>query len=871
MMKRNLLSRTLLLLLMVVGGVCGAWAEEPDVTITFASPVSLSEGSLSDFSNDNNNLTLTTSQNDAASAPAISSSQLRLYSNKNGGNGCSMTLSSANKNFAKVVFTFSGSSYTGGDNAISSGYSVSGSTGTWTGSAKSITMQNKNTSNDQIRISRIEVFYESAGSTWSVTYNSNGATSGDVPTDATEYDADNCNVTVLGNTGSLAKTGYTFDGWNTKADGSGDDYAAGDNFTISANTTLYAKWEANTWSVTLPNANTYGTYTMDLTNPVAVDAEVTLTYTPASGYENYKATWSVNGTAISGNKFTMPNEAVTVTVDVEEAIDYVELPFNYDGGTKSDLTSVNGISANGLGDDYAASNAPYRVKFDNVGDYILIKTDSQPGKVTIGVKMIGGGSTSKITVKGSADGENFTSVQELTISGSQNDELSLETTNQFAATDRYVKIEFTEKGSNVGVGPISIALPTTDPEIIADNEVELTAEETSGEIAFTINNPVSGTSLTASSEDDWISNVTVDSDNSKVTFTTSANTGAAREGTITLTYGTLTKDVTVIQKKPAAQAVDGVFDFSFADEIDYGTGMQPTNTDIKEATTFTAGNVTLVAEPTATNKYFRWYSDGTLRFYTDTKMTISVPNGYVITKIDFEGTQNLDAISADPGTYEAASSKKAATWTGAAQRVELVRNGSNPFFTMITVAYTEATQSISFSKEYISYCSPYALDFTNVEGLEALVVTKINETSVSTEAVTTVPAGEGVILHKTGTATSFNVPVAATATAHAANKLVGVLEDTEIGGNGTDYVLKDGKFMKANAGTLAAGKAYLKTDVNAAPALTIGFGDEGTTGIRSIDNGQLTIDNVYYDLSGRRVAEPTKGVYIVNGKKVVIK
>ena len=175
------------------------------------------------------------------------------------------------------------------------------------------------------------------------------------------------------------------------------------------------------------------------------------------------------------------------------------------------------------------------------------------------------------------------------------------------------------------------------------------------------------------------------------------------------------------------------------------------------------------------------------------------------------------------------------------------------------------------TKEYISFCSDKALDFTNVEGLEVLVVTKINDTSVSTEAVTTVPAGEGVILHRTGTATSFNVPVAATATAHAANKLVGVLEATTIGENGTDYVLKDGKFKKANPGTLAAGKAYLKTDANAAPALTIGFGDEGTTGIRSIENGQLTIDNVYYDLSGRRVAEPTKGVYIVNGKKVVIK
>ena len=46
--------------------------------------------------------------------------------------------------------------------------------------------------------------------------------------------------------------------------------------------------------------------------------------------------------------------------------------------------------------------------------------------------------------------------------------------------------------------------------------------------------------------------------------------------------------------------------------------------------------------------------------------------------------------------------------------------------------------------------------------------------------------------------------------------------------------------------------------------------DAEATGIRSIDNGQLTIDN-YYDLSGRRVAKPTKGMYILNGKKVVVR
>ena len=70
--------------------------------------------------------------------------------------------------------------------------------------------------------------------------------------------------------------------------------------------------------------------------------------------------------------------------------------------------------------------------------------------------MLGGDTSSKITVQGSSDGSSFHNIEDLIISGSQNDVLSLQTTKAFAATDRYVKLLFT-KGSNVGVGPISIA------------------------------------------------------------------------------------------------------------------------------------------------------------------------------------------------------------------------------------------------------------------------------------------------------------------------------------------------------------------------------------------------------------------------------
>lgn len=76
----------------------------------------------------------------------------------------------------------------------------------------------------------------------SVTYDANGSTSGSVPTDANTY-SEGDEVTVLGNTGNLAKTDFLFAGWNTLDNGTGTLYVPGDKFTIgSSAVTLYAMW-----------------------------------------------------------------------------------------------------------------------------------------------------------------------------------------------------------------------------------------------------------------------------------------------------------------------------------------------------------------------------------------------------------------------------------------------------------------------------------------------------------------------------------------------------------------------------------------------------------------------------------------------------
>lgn len=131
---------------------------------------------------------------------------------------------------------------------------------------------------------------------------------------------------------------------------------------------------------------------------------------------------------------------------------------------------------------------------------------------------------------------------------------------------------------------------------------------------------------------------------------------------------------------------DGVFNFE-AEFSDYGSGVELTsdgNTYITEDKTWTAVNVTLVSS----GKY-RWWDkngSGSLRFYKDdaSAMTISVPEGYVITNIDITGGQ---AFAANVGNYESGK------WTGSAQSVTLAyaaASGSVDVKT-VTVTYEEGT------------------------------------------------------------------------------------------------------------------------------------------------------------------------------------
>ena len=84
-----------------------------------------------------------------------------------------------------------------------------------------------------------------------------------------------------------------------------------------------------------------------------------------------------------------------------------------------------------------------------------------------------------------------------------------------------------------------------------------------------------------------------------------------------------------------------------------------------------------------------------------------------------------------------------------------------------------------------------------------------------------------------------------------------------------NYILNGETFYAANGKIVGTNKAYLQLS-KAATARALVFDDEETTGI-AVVNASQKMNGEFFNLAGQRVAQPTKGLYIVNGKKVIMK
>lgn len=188
----------------------------------------------------------------------------------------------------------------------------------------------------------------------------------------------------------------------------------------------------------------------------------------------------------------------------------------------------------------------------------------------------------------------------------------------------------------------------------------------------------------------------------------------------------------------------------------------------------------------------------------------------------------------------------------------------------------DAVESVTVTPAgYATYVSTLPLDYTSTE-IKAYTA-KANDGKIVLTQINKVPANTPVVLYKEGGATE-NIPVAASTDTPAASDLVagtGAAVATAEG-DYTNYILNVGTkgigFYRANSQTVAANRAYMhvsNSETGSMSRMAIVF-DNQTTGIANL-KAAADGDDAIYNLNGQRIEKATKGVYIIDGKKIIMK
>ena len=194
--------------------------------------------------------------------------------------------------------------------------------------------------------------------------------------------------------------------------------------------------------------------------------------------------------------------------------------------------------------------------------------------------------------------------------------------------------------------------------------------------------------------------------------------------------------------------------------------------------------------------------------------------------------------------------------------------------------YIKLDQSVTVSvgsTGYSTYCPTQPLRLMGTEDIKAYIAKVKSEKEVKlSQIVGTVAAGTGLVLKGWSSNVTAQFEIAESGETYEGNLLVGVMSAVEIK-SPDQYVLvdKDGiaKFADTgyNAAVVPAGKAYLQVPSSGSRILNITFEDDETTGISVLQSTTKVQSSAYYNISGQRVVTPTKGVYVIDGKKVIIK
>ena len=292
----------------------------------------------------------------------------------------------------------------------------------------------------------------------------------------------------------------------------------------------------------------------------------------------------------------------------------------------------------------------------------------------------------------------------------------------------------------------------------------------------------------------------------------------------------------------------------------YGTSYTGTNAANNGPFDGTTKGVTVtVTQGSGTNLYI---NNSETRIYGGTtkgNIKIDAPTGYVMTNIAFTaGTWDISSVST--------GSLNSKTWTGNASSMTIYANTRSDFQSaVVTLAETVTIGDAGYTTYVAKHDISFPVDVT------AYIATATSSSTVTLTSKASVPEGTAVVVK--GEAGTYALPTIKTDPESVTGNLLQA-SDGNVEGNGSIYALakKNGEvgfYLVKSGVSVPAGKAYLDLSGSGVKEF-LGFNFDTETGItETAEKAEVT--ESLFDLSGRRVSKAQKGLYIVNGKKVLVK
>ncbi len=666
--------------------------------------------------------------------------------------------------------------------------------------------------------------------------------------------------------------------------------------------------------VELDGTEHQGTLDVTIKNIDTQNAQVMVTFVDENGrplaaepdwitakFENGKVAYQVEsntGDARTTRLIVSANNCQSNVVTITQArlqLAYATLPFEYDEGGTGELP--DGLTAEGLGSPYTASPA---MKFDTAGDYLILQINEQPGVLSFDIKG-NSFSGSKFTVQTSADGQTYTDLKAYT---ELENKVQTVTFRELPADVRFIKWVYTAKDKgNVALGNIKLAKYV----VLEKYFVKIASSETCELFVFDAadqTNPLqsgaevySGTELLVSAapaQGYELEGVSVtDAEGQAVALTKNADdtysfTMPASNISVTATVKeiappsyvnyTLAKSVER-GKHYIIVAVSETGIYAMGEQKDNNRAALIIEANGEEGVKFMSdagvhefiingfdGDYAIY-DPSEESTGLLYAASGSSNYLKTTnrpddnaRWTISIDAETGVASIKAQGSNshNIMRYNSGSGLFSCYSSGQKDVYL-------YVKEGDDA---------QEESYYKTIAYEYATLCLPFAVQVP--EGVEAFIATAYSDDAVTLTKLEegVVPAATGVVVAADKKTVAQFVRTEKTARVEQ-NLLKGVTKKTAyadvtvqgINAYALQLVEDKAKFCLVEGGSFAANTAYLELPAGQSQTIGLRFGD--ATMVEAVKAAEE--NSVIYDLTGRRVEKMTKGIYIVNGKKVMMK